>query len=262
LATLDRNTHSVLFEDDSMKITYANVHTWYKIIQEDPLQQFGKNARPKLQSTLKRLEACGITTKIEKVDKELLSWFAPLYDERLREKENPLQTDLEGKLLQSSHRYYALSLYEKGKPLGATLYRLGKYKLSIAYRTYVNTWKEAKLQASPSLLMEYEICKQALASGKHTILHGRDRNPYGVNSSIGLAAFKLASGCKVRKSEKFDIHEIDSKTIDSEMLILEYPGDAQKRITQAYLFLKEENKDKWDQLTKYPHLLSVETIFI
>jgi hypothetical protein len=242
-----------------MRISCPSHHVWYKFIAEDPLLQFGKNNRRKLRAALAQLSSCGISVTEEPVE-EMLSWFLPLYKERVAEKDHPLSIDITQAVVQNRiFPFHALCLYENGMPLGAMLYTIRNNKISIAYRTFAHTWHNAKLPASPSLLMEYMICTQAQAYGKRALTHGKDRNPYGIYSDIGLCAFKLSSGCKARLPKNYSIQTIETDEVTQDVLVLGLPQKG-KRITRAYLLAKQDSLDRYAQLCAYPELLFVEVV--
>lgn len=244
-----------------MKICYPSNHTWYKFIAEDPLLQFGKNNASKIRRTSKAILNANLHSEVQSVNDALLDWFIPLHEKRIQEKEHPLAIDL--RELTSTHttvKYAALVLFEDGIPLGATIFTERKNKLSIAYRTYEQTWRKTQLPAQPSLFMEYEISRYALQRGKQALTHGKDRNPHGIHSSIGLAAFKLSVGCKARLSRTYTQAEIDTDNLTEEALILALPPRGKRRIQKAYLVVRPENRAKWIQLTKHPELLHVEVL--
>ena len=150
-----------------------------------------------------------------------------------------------------------MSLYENGTPIGGTIFSLTGNKLSIAYRTYQNNWTTAALQANPSAYTEYLLNQEAINQGKEVMIHGKDRNPYGLNSSIGLANFKFAAGCQPELPKKFAVESIDTDTLTTDVLIFALPTAPDTTITKAYLVVDELGVSKWEQLTKYPHLLDV-----
>lgn len=242
-----------------MILPYATGHRWVKPVTSDPLNDFGKNTRARLRSTLGKIDANHITHRIESLDTHFLDWFLPLYETRINEKANPHIFDIREKTLGSAkpEKYFSLALYEHGVAVGATIFSLSKTRLTIAYRTYRTTWYNALLAANPSAYTEYLICKHAAEMSKQTIIHGKDRNPYGVNSSIGLAYFKLSAGCIPMKPRTFEVCEIDTDTLTVDALILKYPGDTESHISEAYLVASPEGIQKWEQITKYPEHLNV-----
>lgn len=247
-----------------MKIRYASAHKWWKPVTADPLELFGKNMREKIRSTCRKIDTFDIRAETKELDEEFLSWFIPLYETRIKEKENPVVFDIRKKTLdreEKNYSYYSMALYENGEPIGGTIFSARNERFSVAYRTYAHNWKYAALPANPSQYTEYLISKLASEMGKQTIIHGKDRNPYGIHSSIGLAAFKLSAGCRPRKSKVFEIKAIDTETISRDAFILEYPGDSTDDITHAYLVTSRETEAKWSHVGKYPERLSVDVIY-
>ncbi len=247
-----------------MIIEYANKHRWYKTLQADPLEGFGENSQARIKSTLKKVSSVGVVTTIQPLTKELLAEFLPIYKEEIDRKDNPKIFDVEEKTLGSAasrYPYFYLSLHEKGAHLGGTIFAERPDALFVSYRAYRPDWQETKLQAKPALYAEYITANHAVRLGKSRISHGRDRNPYGLNANIGLAAFKLAIGCRVYMLEEFELNQIDTDTIETDALVLQYPGDSIERISKAFLITTKNTEHKWLQVTKYPQALEVETIY-
>ncbi len=246
-----------------MKISYIPEHAWYKKVVEDPLLLMGKSNQAQLRSTLRHEDLSCITYSIEVLTEDILQWFTPLYTQEISNKSNPKVSDIYGTTLgkESPYTYYALILYENGERIGATIFSERKTVLSIAYRIYPHKWSTVVLQANPSLYTEYLINKHAHQRGLSKLSHGRDRNPYGINSYIGLAAFKLSIGCSAMiPSAPLETLTFDTDTATLDAFVLEQPQEG-RAITQAYLICTEASLGKYIQVTKYPHLLSVETIF-
>lgn len=242
-----------------MHIEYATAHKWTKPVAEDPLVHFGKNSRARMRATLKRIPDTTIRTEIRELDEAFLDWFLPLYHTRIGEKKNPVVFDIYGRTLGKPGRtypYYALSLFEDDAPLGGTIFSMRDDRLSIAYRTYAHTWRNIQLQANPSLFTEYVIAKHAFSEGKKTIVHGKDRNPYGLNSDIGLGAFKLSVGCSPELSKVYERRALDTEALSKDAFILEYPATG-TCITNAHLIISRANEEKYAQVTKYPERLAV-----
>lgn len=245
-----------------MKINYANAHRWRKTLTESGSDGFGKNSINRIKSTLKKIDATSIRYEFKKLDQDFLDWFTPMYETRINEKDNPRVFNIKEKTLDTDRDYSYLALYEDERPLGATIFRITEDKIcSIAYRTYSNKWTKEKLQANPSLLTEYLVCNYALEKGIFTVSHGKDRNPYGINSSIGLAAFKLSVGCHPITPDDFEISTISTDTLTEDALIFEYPGVEKTRTKHGYLITSRETEEKWSQVTKYPELIKVEVVY-
>lgn len=246
-----------------MKLRYATTHKWIETITADPLSELGKNNKSRIRSTVKNLLSADIKHEIKPLDQSILDWFVPLYLERIGSKENPKVFDIYGTTLgkESKYKYFALILFEDGEPIGATIFSERKNLLSIAYRIFPNQWKNHSLQANPSLYTEYLLNQYGWERGYKKLSHGRDRNPYGLNSHIGLAIFKLSVGCKAfLPSVDCMVDEIDLDEINEDILILVYPEDGDQ-ITNAILYVKDDNFYKYDQVTKYPNRLAVEVIY-
>lgn len=248
-----------------MKIAYATAHRWVKPVPAEPLDSFGKNAQERLRATLSKVAYCAIRNEVRPLDEHFLNTFIPLYEERIRAKEHGVIFDIREKTLGNPARrfpYFSMSLYEEGAFIGGTIFSVRTNTLAVAYRIYRNDWNSAPLRANPSLYTEYCLNEYARSVGSRYILHGKDRNPYGLNSGIGLAGFKLSAGCYPEKSKTFELRELDTDDLTEDALILEYPkDDTATRITHAYLLTTRESEQRWIQVTKYPHLLSVEVLY-
>ena len=120
-----------------MKISYPTSLTWYKVLSQDPLCFFGKNDTARLRSTLQKIDTSDITTSIQPLDDTFLEWLIPLYTEKIQSKSNPILIDIKERIESKPKRrkkYHSLTLYEKGKIIGGTIFIVRKHKLSIAYR--------------------------------------------------------------------------------------------------------------------------------
>lgn len=246
-----------------MQIEYTKSHYWLKPVGENILDPFSKSNREKLKSTLKRYEEEKITHTIEPVSDELLDWFEPLYTETLLKKDNPDIHDVRSNVTSSDINYYSLTLKQSNKNIGATIFSIKNWYLSIAHRVYPNFWPDGvKLRSNPSLLTEYFLAEYAKEKGIKFISHGKDRNPHGPNSYIGLASYKLAVGCKIFiNSREEEFFTLDQSEIKTDTLVLHRPKE-KIRITDATLFTSEENLDRYTQVTKFPDLLKVNVITI
>ncbi len=246
-----------------MQILYPSYHCWTKPISENHLLLFGESARRKLRNTIGAVEAAAVTTTIEKLDEATLEWFIPMYEGRMKEKQSPRIYNVRGTTLANPDKtkvFYTLTLFEAGIPLGATIFSLTNRRLSIAYRTYATEWHKAKLTASPSLYAEWVIAEYALKQQMQRFVHGRNQNPYGIFSNIGLAIFKLSVGCIPKKSKHSELLSADTNSFKEDVLVLAEP-EKKKRINMGYLIVAEQNYSRYEQVTKYPEQLQVEVIF-
>lgn len=243
-----------------MQITYATTHKWTKDLTDHGWDAFGKNSIAKIKSTLKKVETSSVTHEFKLLDQAFLDLFLPVYERRVSEKNNPTVFDIASKL-HAKRQYFSLSLYEDEQFLGGTIFSLpNNERCSFAYRTYAHKWSTANLKAKPSLYAEYLVCQHALDQNISHIVHGRDRNPYGLNSNIGLAGFKLSVGCKPFKTRSAEVKTIESTNIKTDALIFEYPGETNE-IKKGYLITARETEEKWDLVKKYPHIVEIETIY-
>ena len=245
-----------------MKINYPSHHKWNKPLADDPFYSFGKSNTARLKSTLNKIDNLDIKHEIAPLTEETLSWFTPLYNKTISNKNNPKVFDIYATTLgkNSKFPYFSLSLYENGSPIGATIFSERKNILSIAYRIYPNKWNDHKLQASPSIYTEYLLTKYGIEKGFTKLSHGRDRNPYGPNAHIGLAIYKLSVGCSVfTPSVSYEINTMELDDITTDTLVFEQPKEGE-RITKGYLCVSKDTKDKYEQVTKYPEQIEIETI--
>lgn len=250
-----------------MKITYAIKHRWRKDSAVDPITLFGKSEQKKLKHTLNKLkEHSEIDYKFEPLDKGFFEWWTPMYEERINSKDNPKIFDVEHATLnnpKSGRKYFSLTISENGEHIGGVVFSTNTNTLYFAYRTIIFDWKTAKLRAAPSLLAEYLLARHAHQLGLKIISHGIDRNPYGINSGIGLAAFKLSTGCSPELTDRpTETASLDTNNVTRDIFVMKCPEEAVPgaRITKAYLIADSAGIEKWQSLLKYEDKLSVEVI--
>lgn len=245
-----------------MELYYASEHKWMKVINEDPLSELGKNNKARLRSTINALEKTDIEYTVEPLTHDILNWFVPLYEKQIAGKNNPKIHNIAAKTLNkiSSYPYYILILKENGIAIGGTIFSKRKRILSIAYRIYPHNWNKNNLQASPSLFTEYAINSYGFSEGYNLLSHGKDRNPYGKNASIGLALFKLSVGCNAFLPTNFEAVKLELSTVTEDLLVFEMPKNGEKRITKGYLCVTKESLPKYENVTKYPERILIEIL--
>lgn len=244
-----------------MQINYADHHKWVKTVpRDDVFGSFGDSGKEKLKSTLNKISDSRVTSIIRPVDEFFLSWFIPMYTENIHKKGNPKIHPIKDKVLNGNKIYYALQLFEDQKPVGGTIFSVQEATISIAYRVYSNDWLMHSFRASPSLYTEYLIEQHARTIDCVTIIHGRDRNPYGMNAGIGLAIFKLAVGCQPYLSSSYELKELNTENCSEDALVFEYPGEEDQKIAKAYLITSPSTQGKWSAVIKYPQFLDVEVV--
>lgn len=246
-----------------MLIKYPSEHKWLENVNSDPLSGFGKNNRTRLKSTLKNIADSNVSYTIEPLSEDILRWFTTIYKNSIGSKNNPKVHDIYSTTLgkESIYPYFALILQEQGNPIGATIFSKRKSIISIAYRIYPNQWEHNSFQASPSIYTEYIINKYSHEEGYRTISHGKDRNPYGINSSIGLALFKLSIGCHVYlPTTPYEIKELESNLVTEDILVFAMSDDESTKIKKGFLITTADNTSKYENVTKYPEQIEIEII--
>lgn len=246
-----------------MQLTYAHTHKWIKDLTGDLLVPFGKNNSKKIRRLIGEASEKGITFTFEDLHQDFLDWFIPLYVSHISEKKNPKVVDIHNATLGKDNRKYpcySLTILEHGTPIGGTIFTLRKNHLSIAFRAYKNKWTSVESACSPALYAEYLITEHAVTHGKTKLVHGSDRNLYGVHSNIGVAIFKLSTGCHPVLSQIHETSVLETDDCVSETLILQYP-ESGRNITNAYLITTQENEAAYEQLYKYPEKLNIHTLY-
>lgn len=233
-----------------MKITHANQHSWIKSISENLLDNYGKSDRKRINKTLESLEKHGITWEFSIANEAFFKWFTPLYTNELESKNSDRIHDVYSKTVGkegSVLTYKTLTLFENKTPIGGCVFSCWKDRYSISYRMFKPQWENDSRIASPALFGEYLMDEHTLSNKKIKLVHGQDRNPYGLFSSIGVANFKLAVGCRARLPVKYDEVTTDIDSLDQDTLILHLPKFG-KEITEATLILVKNEISKYEQL--------------
>jgi len=242
---------------------FSNKHKWIKQIHPDILPDFGKSGSKKIKHLLEKISSTNITYHFSPLTNDFFNWFTPQYNKQVGSKKNFSAHNIVDKTLHRSNKiypYYSLTVLESSKPVGGVIFTLRKGHLSVAFRVFKPTWEDnLAFRCSPSLFAEYLLAQHALKNNLENLVHGVDRNPYGMNASIGLAIFKLSVGCHPEVCIKHEINKLDTTKYLTDTLVLEYPTDS-KVIKKATLITTPENLPKYNQLMKYEHLLKVKTI--
>lgn len=246
-----------------MNITYANAHSWIKTITDDLLQNYGSSDKKRIRKALESVTELGITHEIAPANEDFFSWFTPMYEKTIRSRNNPNPRDVYRTTVgkeDTKLTYKALTIKQHGEPVGGAIFSLRKSRISIAYRIFNSTWNQGNKIASPALYGEYLLDHYSQQCGFNTLVHGQDRNPYGVNSAIGLATFKLAVGCFPKLPPTYELQQLNVDDITYDILVLHSP-DTGNLITEATLFTKKEYLEKYTQLLSYQERLLIHTTF-
>jgi hypothetical protein len=248
-----------------MQVTYPSHHRWMRDISAGV--DIGVSGRivKLITKSLPLLEQSGIITKIEPLHEGFFDEFTPMYTENIGKKNNAIVFDVKATTLEKASNefpYFGFSIHEQGQYIGGTIFSLREDRVSYAYRTFEKQWFNAKIPANPALIGEHLIAEFARNQGRNLLSHGKDRNPYGLNSAIGMAIFKLSVGCHPSNvaDGTYEVRTIETDEITEDCLILEQPTTGVD-ITKAYLVTSRETEQKYLQVTKYPNQLQVEVLY-
>lgn len=232
-----------------MLLTFPSHITWKKQVTEDTLSAFGASDQKKIRASLQELHKTNLRFEFAELSEAALTDFVQIYRSALATKPNPNIIDIQRKVEENQHRsYYMLSLREADTMLGGALFSLRETSLSIAYRMFPKS-TNPNLPASPALLAEYLLAEHAKQTHKETIIHGRDSQPYGPRLNIGLAIFKLASGCLPYLSSHTTSQSIDTSTVSNDSLFI-LPANAVQPATLV-LCVANNTRSRWQQLHSY-----------
>lgn len=243
----------------------SNRHRWVKQIHPEILPDFGKSGTKKITQLLAKVDSSDISYGFAPLDEAFFEWFTPQYLNQVGNKKNFGGQDVIAKTLHRENimfPYYSLTVFESGKPLGGVIFTLRENKLSVAYRVFRNEWNNhPTLRCSPALYAEYLLTKHAVEKNLQFLVHGIDKNPYGVFAAIGLATFKLSVGCHPETCLTHEVQEFTPTEYTDDILVFEYPKDS-KVIENATLITTEAKLPKYEQLLKYGHLLKIKTVLM
>ncbi|OGG65823.1 hypothetical protein A3I99_00045 [Candidatus Kaiserbacteria bacterium RIFCSPLOWO2_02_FULL_45_11b] len=244
---------------------YANKHRWVKRIHPDILPDFGKSGIKKISQLLAKLGDTNISYKFSPLDEDFFTWFTPQYEKQVGSKKNFSGHNVIAKTLHRENKifpYFSLTVFESDTPVGGVIFTLRKNRLSIAFRVFKPSWdKNPTVRCSPALLAEYLLARHALDNNLEYLAHGVDKNPYGLNASIGLAIFKLSVGCRPEIYFNHEIKDFNTAEYSTDTLVFEYKTGS-KVIEEATLMTTLENLPKYEQLMKYEHLLKIKTVLM
>ncbi len=262
---------------------YPQYITWKIDIsaKKNALFCFPEKTAKKIQKSQERLNQAGYQFVFEPVDMKYMDKFTPLYVDNVSTKTNPkvfdVKTEIEKRIFQGIV-LEALSLYKENKYLGGCIYMIYPERISYIYRTFTKIF-DLSLPINAAMVADYLVYQRAIDYDKHMIFHGRDRNLYGLHSDIGVAEFKLHSGCApyVSKHENQtffsrtvgDDFGTQIQTIEGTHFILEqnfnkskeavliFLGEkSEEKIKNALLFVKNKNEEllkKYNYLFKNPN---------
>lgn len=193
---------------------------------------------------------------VQVVDQAFLGRFIPIYIRHISAKAHgeifDVRTTLEANQ-QKGFLYEVISLWRHEHLLGGLIYNVHADRLSVAYRVFPYQLPE-RLPISCGYVAEQYLLERALALGKDWIVHGKDHNPYGPYSTIGLARYKLSVGyCPfVSRAPELTFGLVDELCLTEDALV--FLGDApDERITRALLFMQPATPaTQYQALFRYP----------
>lgn len=159
-------------------------------------KHISKKKFERIQRSLRIIAASDYSFQVDSVDQLYLEKFFPIYKQQIEHKPHATIFDVAGVLAKKQsqgRKYEAISLSKNGDLQGGMIYSLRPNSLNVAFRIFPHLLT-ARLPIAPSYIAEHYLFNRALALGKEKIIHGRDRNPYGENSGLGVAEFKLSLG--------------------------------------------------------------------
>ena len=182
--------------------------------------------------TMKRLEKAkvllaespaGFRFVCEEITPAWLDKFVPLYEEYIGSKENAAVSHVREHITEEQakgKKYETISLWEGEKFLGGVVYAVMPESIQVAYRVFPRQLS-VKLPVGMSYVAEDYLYRRVFELGKKKIVHGRDRNPYGLNSAIGLAEYKLKIGCSplVSRAAIVTFKKVEDLPTDKEALV-------------------------------------------
>lgn len=233
-----------------MITSYLPSHISWKVQisrEQDIFALFGQSTAKKIKRSLKLLEENNLSYTVDTVDNEYLDLFIPLYEKNILQKHNPKLFDIKQYIADGIAKkggiYKAITLRRGNEYLGGMIFYPYTLTLSVAFKVFPSTM-EPRLPINLALIAEYFLYSYAAEQKMHTVLHGKDRNFYGVNSAIGLAMYKLNAGCRPYISkDAIEVEKITQEKIVKDTLL--FLGNMKENpVTKAILYLEDRDKER------------------
>lgn len=178
-------------------IRYPQYITWEIDIENktDALFCFNPKIAKKIPKSLERLKEAGFCFVFERADSEYMEKFTPLYESNIGKKDNPKIFNVKDEIAkkrESGSQIEAISLYKGNTYLGGCIHRVLDDRISFIYRTFEREL-DITLPINAAIVGDYLVYQKAIDLKKQRVIHGRDRNLYGLHSDIGLVQFKLTA---------------------------------------------------------------------
>ncbi len=236
-----------------MIIEYSDYVAWNKKIDSSELlNNFNTRQRKYLNALFKSDNFSKLHHKIEIVNDDFLESFTPFYINKISNKKNPHVVDIKNMVHLNSqkHPVYSLELYEDNIFIGGSIFTHRKHVITTSVKAYERDWHSFSNSVSPTLLAEYYFYTHAQKFMYTDVSHGKDRNPYGVNSNINLCASKLQLGYRPTVPKKAILKTLSTEELNQDTLVLVKPY-TDEHISHAVLCTRDS-----DYATAYNYLLS------
>lgn len=241
---------------------YPNYISWHLSLEgvSDAFDCFSTKTRKKIRRGLRLLEEAGGAFTVMPIDDDAIDIFQAMHEGLLKRKQSNLhvradETIMKG--IREGKQIEMLSLWYQNKMIGAMVFHIKQDVVRTIYKVFPEKFDAISLPINLTFLAEYNLFQYAIKRGAKEIIHGRDRNLYGINSSIGLAMFKTQLGCEPRVSKVADIAMVGESIPLAGKDILCFLGATQGEvITKAILFTyltEEEAMQKYQQLYNNKH---------
>ena len=245
-----------------MELLYPTKQLWRKTVSPDTPALSGKKLK-RLNQLLKNQQLLGITHEIKALDESYLEWFLPFYEAGIQSKNNGHVYDVKERTLDnvgSKYPFLALEIKQNGLRVGGSIFSCRDKSGSVAFKMYQPGWNSGNAQLTPSQFSEHLMYQWALENQKPFLLHGQDRNPYGLNSAIGLCEYKLSVGYIPMLPKKAEVANLQTEEINQDILCFLLPEKGKRLSKNAVLLCNQETLPKYEKLQKYQDIFDLQVI--
>ena len=233
-----------------MILTIPDKVSWRKTIGNDSFSHYNKTNAKRILKTYTHQTRDDITYTIEALTLEHLAWFEPMYVAKIAQKDNPQIINLYETTLNKVHRdYKILIITEHGVHLGGIIFSETTAEVNISYKIFADAWNMSNLPAGPSLYADFLLTEYTTSKNKTIMSHGKDRNGYGITSSIGLAIFKISLGYKPCLPKKYELKTVDDTNITKDALYFTIIPEVSSLV--GNLYTTTDTQHFWERLNSY-----------
>lgn len=242
-----------------MILTIPDKVSWRKTIGTDSFSHYNKTNAKRILKTSLHQTRDAIEYIVEPLTVEHLAWFEPMYIDKIAQKNNPQIINLyETTLGKLKGNYNILIITEQNINIGAIIFSETSTDVNISYKIFTDTWITSTLPAGPSLYADYLLTEYSLNLKKGIISHGKDRNGYGMTSSIGLAIFKISLGYKPYLPKKYALETYDDAAITTDVLY--FNSVPESLVLIGTLYTTKNTQHKWERLNSYTDQVKIDWI--